>query len=214
MKTIDLTHLITETMPVYPGCEAPVLSMGTTIADDGFRETLLHLYSHTGTHMDAPSHLLPNGVSLDDLPVDRFIGPGLVIDCSSLRAGERITMAHLSAYEAMLPMAEYVLFYTGWDRYWNSATYLDAFPVPELDVLQCLIQYNIKGIGTDAISIDPIGDDLPRHHVILEAGLVNVENLTHLHALCDQSFLFCAMPLHYQNADGAPVRAVGLILDQ
>ena len=69
-----------------------------------------------------------------------------------------------------------------------------------------------KGIGIDAISIDPIDSfELPMHRIVLGAGLVIVENLTNLEQLIDRTFRFAALPLKYENADGAPVRAVALV---
>lgn len=59
MKVIDLTHTISETMPVYPGTEQPRLTPANSYEKDGFKETLLSMYSHTGTHVDPPAHLLP-----------------------------------------------------------------------------------------------------------------------------------------------------------
>ena len=61
MKVYDLTHTIRNDMPVYPGTEQPRLTTACTIEEVGYRETLLHMYSHTGTHMDAPAHMLPDG---------------------------------------------------------------------------------------------------------------------------------------------------------
>lgn len=58
MKIIDLTHFISEDMPVYPGTEQPKLKQANTYEKDGFKETLMTMYSHTGTHMDPPNHLL------------------------------------------------------------------------------------------------------------------------------------------------------------
>ena len=77
MKMLDLTHCITPEMPVYPGTEPPRLTAACTMEKDGFRETLLEMYSHTGTHMDAPAHMLPNGRTLDDFPAETFAGLGL-----------------------------------------------------------------------------------------------------------------------------------------
>ena len=65
MRVIDLTHTICEDMPVYPGTEPPKLQTANTIERDGFRETLLTMYSHTGTHMDAPAHLYAGRITLD-----------------------------------------------------------------------------------------------------------------------------------------------------
>lgn len=58
MKIIDLTHTIAENMPVYPGTEGPKLTTANTYETDGFKETLLKMYSHTGTHMDPPGPLV------------------------------------------------------------------------------------------------------------------------------------------------------------
>ena len=70
MKVIDLTHTIREDMPVYPGTETPELSPASSYEKDGFKETLLHMYSHTGTHMDPPAHLYEGRTTLDQFPGD------------------------------------------------------------------------------------------------------------------------------------------------
>lgn len=57
MKVIDLTHTIKENMPVYPGTDTPKLMPANTYEKDGFKETLMQMYTHTGTHMDPPAHL-------------------------------------------------------------------------------------------------------------------------------------------------------------
>ena len=71
MKVIDLTHTIREDMPVYPGTETPGLSPASSYEKDGFKETLLHMYSHTGTHMDPPAHLYEGRTTLDQFPADQ-----------------------------------------------------------------------------------------------------------------------------------------------
>ena len=88
MRIVDFTHIIEPTMPVYPGTEPPHLTAANTYEKDGFRETLLEIYSHTGTHMDAPAHIIPGRPTLDTLPTERFVGKALVIDCSCVTEGE------------------------------------------------------------------------------------------------------------------------------
>ena len=90
MKVIDLTHVISEEMPVYPGTEKPKLQQANTYEKDGFKETLLTMYSHTGTHMDPPNHLFADRTTLDAFPVSQFVGRALVIDCRDLKEGETI----------------------------------------------------------------------------------------------------------------------------
>mgnify|MGYP000476531339 CR=1 FL=1 len=81
MTAHELTHTIRNDMPVYPGTEQPRLTTACTVSQCGYRETLLHMYSHTGTHMDAPAHMLPNGRTLDDFPAETFAGRGFVLEC-------------------------------------------------------------------------------------------------------------------------------------
>lgn len=86
MTVIDLTHTIREDMPVYPGTEQPRLTTACTVSQCGYRETLLHMYSHTGTHMDAPAHMIDGALTLDGCGADRFVGRGFVLDCRSSRS--------------------------------------------------------------------------------------------------------------------------------
>lgn len=209
MRSIDLTHLIDEEGSVYPGAEPPRLEAAFTLERDGFRETLLTLPSHTGTHMDAPAHLLPGGATLDQLPVDQFVGPALVVDCTNLRPGEPIGMDRLALYAPALGRAQFVLFYTGWDRFWGTKAYYGAFPVPAPEVLTHLAGRNLKGVGIDAPSIDPMGaTPLSRHRIALEAGMVILENLTRLDEVRQSVCTLLALPLKVRKADGAPARVM------
>ncbi len=73
MKIFDLTHMIKEQMPVYPGTEPPSLKNTNTIEVDGFAEKLFSMYSHTGTHIDAPKHMVEEGLGLDDFDISKFV---------------------------------------------------------------------------------------------------------------------------------------------
>lgn len=129
MNTIDFTHTIEEGMPVYPGTEGPKLIPANSYEKNGFRETSLTFYSHTGTHMDAPAHLFPAGKTLDQFPAAHFVRKGLVIDCSELNAGESITITHIDRQEEAADKADYLLFYTGWSRYWGQQHTSGIIPV-------------------------------------------------------------------------------------
>ena len=95
MNIIDLTHTISPDMPVYPGTEPPALEPANSYERDGFKETRLSMYSHTGTHMDPPAHLFAGRTRLDELDASQFVGSAVVIDCSDLAEGGRMTMAHI-----------------------------------------------------------------------------------------------------------------------
>lgn len=211
MKAIDLTHYIEPSMPVYPGTEPPVIKQATSIAADGFAEKWLAMYSHTGTHIDAPGHILAGRPTLDAFSVDTFLGQGLVVDLASagLRSIER---ADLEPWAGRIVAKEFVLFHTGWAARWGSADYFEDFPVLSPAAAQWLGSCGLKGIGLDCLSVDPVDvTDMAIHRILLGQELVIIENLCNLEQLVDRQFLFAALPLKLHDADGSPVRAVGIL---
>lgn len=210
MKVYDLTHTITEDMPVYPGTESPTLHTANTIPKDGFRETRLSMHSHTGTHIDPPAHIVDGGMTLDAFPPEQFLGRALVIDCTDLSEGESITMAQILRYGENVKKADFLLFALGWDRYWGTDAYFGNYPCMDNEVLDFILAGDYKGIGFDVIGLDPIQDEkLVRHHRLFEnKRIINIENLANLNTLPDGLFMFACLPIKVQSSDGAPARAI------
>lgn len=207
---VDLTHTITPDMPMYPGAEAPSFTATGSLTRTGFRETRLSMVSHTGTHMDAPAHLLQNGYTLDVLPISQFCGRAVVVDVSAFAPGSVITADFLRAQNGVLRSADFVLFYTGCEKKWGTPAYFDDdFPVPDEAAAKYLVSCGLKGVGTDALSVDTLRDpSFLAHKALLSGGLVIIENLCLKKVVGRKEFMFYALPLKFQNADGAPVRAI------
>ncbi len=211
MKAIDLTHVIKADMPVYPDTLPPKLETANTIEKDGFRETLITMFSHTGTHMDAPAHVYADEMTLDALPIDRFVGKALIIDCRDVEINGRIDMGHVEKYGDAAKNAEFLIFRTGWAEKWDTPDYFDGFPCIDDSVADFLIATGKKGVGVDAIGIDPVGAPLDTHLKLLKGSkIVIIENLTNLNGI-DGLFTFAALPLKFLNADGAPIRAIAMV---
>jgi kynurenine formamidase len=210
---IDLSHPISEEMPVYPGTEPPVIVTGCTVAEDGFLEKKITLYSHTGTHIDAPAHLIADGRTLDAFPVDRFFGPAMVLDASDAENGI-IGLEVIEPRLEELEKVDFVLIRTGWSRHWGTDRYFSGFPVLSTEAAETLAGLGLKGIGFDAISPDPVGsEDLPMHRILMAAEMILIENLKDLDLLPPGPFLFSCLPLAFEDADGSPVRAVAILGD-
>ena len=212
MKIIDLTHTIGEKMPVFPGTPSPALTTSSFYEPDGFRETHLSLYSHNGTHMDAPAHVLKDGLTLDEMPVSQFAGKALVLECCRLREKETITMEIIRPCIGKAKEAEFLLFHLGWDRRWGKDSYFGEYPCLDDEVIEFILRTGKKGVGFDVLGPDPIPDEsLSIHKKLLNAGnLVIIENLKNLEQCGNELFWFLALPLKWENSDGAPVRAVGV----
>ena len=206
MKIYDLTHTIRNDMPVYPGTEQPRLTTACTIEEVGYRETLLHMYSHTGTHMDAPAHMLPDGAALDRYPGEKFVGAAIVVDC---RGEKDISLPLLQSYD--LSGVDFVLFCTGWDKKWGTPAYYEHFPCLTAEAAAYLATLPLKGVGEDSISLDPCDStEFPNHITLMKAGFINTENLTGLDALLGRRFTFVTLPLKFENADGCSCRAIAM----
>lgn len=208
---VDLSHPIFEDMPVYPGTAAPEIVTECTVADDGFVERKITFFSHTGTHVDAPAHLIENGRTLDGYPVGRFCGSAVVVDVAGA-VGRTIEAADLDVRLKGIEGIDFVLLRTGWSRYWRSDRYFSGYPVLGIDAATRLAGLGLKGVGFDTISPDAIeSTDLPVHRALLGADLIIIENLTGLELLPAGEFHFSCLPLAIVDADGSPVRAIALI---
>lgn len=206
MRVIDLTHLMDENMPVFPGTEPPVIEHANTFEVHGFREKKLHLYSHTGTHMDAPAHMLKDGLTLDALPVSNFVGKALKIDVRGQKVIER---AHIEPF--LTPEIEFLIFWTGWSKNWGSESYFGEFPALSVSAAVWLAEQSLKGVGVDSISMDVMTSiSFEVHLTLLKKGMVLIENLRGLEEV-PETFLLSVLPLRLIDADGSPVRAVALL---
>lgn len=214
-KVIDLTRLLNEKIPVYPDTATPTFEVSNTVEKDGFTEIKMTMASHTGTHIDAPCHILQNAKSLDQFPMDKFIGTAIVIPCQDKK---EISLEYLQTFEYKITKVDFVLFFTGWQYKWNTKGYFDDCPTLTREAAVWLTKFKLKGVGVDAFSLDRIAsaltvneENLPNHHILLGKEVLLIENLTHLDKLPDRAFSFQCFPLKVENADGSPVRAIAMI---
>lgn len=210
MKVIDLTHTIKELMPVFPGTEPPIFQRVNTLEKDGFREAKITFYSHTGTHVDAPAHMIEDGLFLDEFSMDQFIGEALVLDFTDINS-EKIDLENLMNYETKIRNVEFVILKTGWSKYWGKDEYFAGFPTLSKDAAVWLTKFKLKGVAVDTMSIDNM--DSPTfdiHETFLKNNIVIIENINNLDSIKKDNFIFTCMPLKIQNAEGSPVRAVAI----
>lgn len=171
-------------------------------------EKKIAIYSHTGTHMDAPAHILPGTKTLDKFPASHFLGQAAVLDVTAER---KITKQALERFEPLIIKSDFVVLYTGWSAFWGVDKYFSEFPVLTAEAARWLSNFALKGIGIDAISVDEVGTaDYINHQIFLEKEILIIENLTNLTNLSGKLVGFYCFPLLISEADGSPVRAVAV----
>ncbi len=211
MRIIDLTHTIHPGMPVYPGTEPPVFACGTSLERDGFIEKRITLFSHTGTHIDAPAHILKDGPTLDRIDAARFIGSAAIVPAEAGEGGT-ITKTSLAPFESRLRKARFVILKTGWAARWGSPSYFGRYPTLDAEAARWLAGFDPWAVCVDAISVDTVDSfELPIHRIFMSHGCCIVENLANLDAVDAQEFTLSCLPLKLVDADGSPVRAVAIL---
>ena len=214
-KVVDLSVVVGPDTQVYPGDPVPELAVHSTIARDGFNLLSVHIGSQTGTHVDAPYHFDEAAPKIDQLPLERFVGPGVIVDATAPGPRGRITWDYIEPVAHLLQPGCIVLFRTGWSRHYGTAAY---FENPFLDAEACrrLIELGVRTFGLDALNIDETpdavhpGDGFPVHHLIADVAGVICENLTNLDAIDFADPFISLLPINLREADGAPVRAVAI----
>ena len=205
---IDLTHTIREGMPVYPGTDSPTLEEATTVESDGFAEKKLTMFSHVGTHMDAPAHIFAGATTLDALDISKFTGSACVLDVSMQPV---ITREFLEQHSTRIATADFVLFSSGHERRWGTEAYFSPFPVLDEEGAVWIANQSLKGLGIDAISFDTMdAQTLPIHQILLSSGMVLIENLCNLEQMPADGSTFIALPLKIHESDGSPIRAIAM----
>ena len=232
-RVIDLTHPFDKDTVYWPtspsGFELKPLHKGLTAGGFYYSAYSYCAPEHGGTHLDAPVHFAEGVWSNSDIPVERFIGPAIVIDVSDKAKENRdyvLTVEDVTNFESkhgrIVPGAV-VLLRTGWGARWpDRLAYLgddkpgDAsdlhFPSYGPEAVGFLIrERRVSMIGVDTASIDPgTSQDFPVHRLAAANNVAGLENLANLEELPPVGATIIALPMKISGGSGGPVRAIAL----
>jgi kynurenine formamidase len=205
-RYFDLSQPIENGMTFFPGDPEPRIAPATL--EPPWQVTDLHLGTHTGTHIDAASHYIPAGRTIDQYPPERFILTGSVIPVQQ-KDDQAINATALQAGLKNLAPGSALLIHTGWDRFWKSERYL-RHPYLSAEASRALVEAGVKLVGIDALNVDSTAQGTTHaHEILLGHDVLIVENLTHLDQLIPGApYRFSFLPLLLAGLDGSPVRAV------
>ena len=202
----DVSVPITTRMPVWPLDPRVNLAPTAYPARDKshtVRVTGIEMGSHTGTHIDAPWHMVENGRQLNQIPIETLIGPAIVLEITTVPSIGRSDLEKLDFHG--IPR---VLFKTDNSHRWSDEKFYEEFVYLEPEAAELLVERSVKLVGIDYLSIDKFKSERhPTHFVLLRRNVVIVEGLN-LSQVKAGKYHMTALPLNLQDVDGAPTRVI------
>ena len=233
VRLIDLTHGLDEHSPYWPeGRDQSSFSakVASTYESHECFARDVTMSEHSGTHLDAPGHVIPGGATVDQLPVSGFLNPACVVDVRDAVATDpdyRVTVVDLEGFieaNGPLPRGCFVFFHTGWASRWPSqkqfinedAEGVKHFPGISLEAARFLLaEVHPVGVGIDTLSIEyGRTEHLAVHRFVLGAGLYILENVANLELLPATGALVIALPLKLLGGSGSPARVLAWVPNQ
>jgi arylformamidase len=222
-EVIDLSQPISPDMAAWRGTERTEICMEEvpiehSIPGGRISATHLKMVAHAGTHVDAARHFFPDGPSIDDYPVERFVCRGVAIDLPREGAVE-VTADELAAADPGIRAGDAVLIHFGYAERFTEDAYYDH-PFLAADAAEYLAAKEVGICGVDVITPDkpshrretPFG--FPVHATLLGGDVLIVENLgPGLRSVVGREFLFVMAPLSIVGADASPVVPLALLPD-
>lgn len=200
MTIIDISVPLVESTPVWPN-EAPFTAIPQQKGDA--MVSFFSFGSHSGTHIDAPCHLLPGEMTVEKIPLDVFVGKVLVCH---FKGKNIIDLEDLQRCD--LTGMERVLFRTDNSELWQQSAFNSQYTSLSLSGAEYLVELGAKLVGIDYLSIEAFNSKgNPVHKVLLGGGVTILEGLN-LASVDEGWYTLSALPLSIPGADGSPVRAV------
>ncbi len=206
MKIFDISWPISSAMTAYKNKNVFSIKNIKEFNRDAARETIITLGSHTGTHVDAPSHFLKDGKTIDQIAPERTIGECVVIDCVGI-SGEAIEYDDL--HERMENVSEGDILLLKTNNSNKSAT--DKFDLHFVYLSESGARYlaekKVKAVGIDYLGIERGQPDHSTHTILMHADIVIIEGLR-LSLIDPGRYLFVCLPLNMIGTEAAPASAV------
>ena len=210
MKIIDLTHAMTNGMPVMAGITPPEFRDLAEVATDGYAMSQYTFINHTGTHVDAPAHQIAGGASLDDIPLDWLVTDAVTIDLTGHDPGP-VGPADLGAALDQVRPGDIVLLRSDNAANWGTDAYWHGWCYPDAAATRALIGRGVSGVGFDGPSADPVDSvDFELHQMWLGAGKIIIENLAGLAELPARCRIVIA-PAEGAQGERGPARVLAFL---
>jgi kynurenine formamidase len=214
MRVIDLTMRITPSIRVYPGSPQPSFIPWSKFDRHGYDSEAMFMSTHTGTHVDAPSHFKPGLASIDMISTDRLVCNAVLIRVEK-SANQLIEEQDLGN---QISEGDAVVIATGWEKRSSSRNYMSENPGLSEQAARYLARKRVNAVAIDCPSIDGGADSrFIAHNILLSCNILVVENLCNLNRVTSSrsrssaTFTLIISPLKLGGATGSPARVLALL---
>ena len=207
MPYVDLSIPIANGIPSFPGEPGGYVIPFASHDVQGWVSHQLLLYTHLGTHVDAPGHFIPNGKGVLDWRLEQLIGPALIVRLRrGIEGGEELQREDF--HWPREPMAgDRIIVHTGWDKEWGTDQYFNKFPSLGVELVEYLVGCRIGLLGMDTPT-PHASQGAVVHELLLGNAIVIVEGLANLDRIPVVEGQIICLPLPLQGLDGSPARVV------
>jgi kynurenine formamidase len=209
MRVIDLTMRITPSIRVFPGSPQPSFIPWSRFDSHGYDSEAMFMSTHTGTHVDAPSHFAPGRASIDTIPASRLVSRAVLVRAKkgANRLVEREDLAGEQIREG-----DSVVIATGWEKRAASGNYMTENPGLSGQAARYLARKKVNAVAIDGPSIDAGADaKFTAHKILLPRNILVVENLCNVSKISTNRFTLVLSPLKLAGATGSPARVFAII---
>ncbi len=206
-KVIDLT------LPITKAMGGVSIEPAKTVAADGWNASTLSLYSHSGTHMDAPFHFEVNPQTIDRILPSRFISKAWVVDVTSIQPKEEIRISHMATVMNRFKAGESLLLHTGWSKKLGTDAYRNGLPRISKELALWMGEKGVNILGVEPPSVADVNnlkEVTEIHTILMQSDIIIVEGLTNLDTLTQDHVTLIALPLKVKDGDGAPARVLAI----
>ncbi len=213
LETTTVRRIVDLSLPVTPSMPGVQIAPCKTRPVDGWTTTTLTLYSHCGTHMDAPIHFLDDGATLDHQDLAACCGPARVVNITPVEPKMLIGIKHVTDALGQLFPGDRLLFRTDWYLRFGTPQYRNDLPRISIELARWLVAQQVALIGIEQLSVadvNNLAEVTEVHQTLFRGGVVIVEALAHLDQLTRNDVEFIALPLKIIGGDGCPVRAIAI----
>jgi arylformamidase len=179
----------------------------------GWNATNLHIYSHAGTHIDAPYHFEVSDERIDEIPVERFISNAHVVNIEIIQSQQLITTNDFAAIENKVVEGDSIILKTDWHQLVGTEKYRNELPRISEEAAYWLVNKKVNMLAVEPPSVADV-NNLPEvtniHQILLGGNIIIIEGLCNTGALTAATVQLIALPLKILKGDGAPARVIAI----